>query len=192
MPTLVAAAIGGLEDLEAVPTTLSLGAQKVDLRELRQFLYPHIEFLDRSVALELRASGPFDRLLVERSPLPSLFDSRDSIMCDKGFDVQDIFAPFNVTINIPTFMRKKNELSNKEVLKDRKIASKRVHVERIIGYAKTYKILTSPMNDIETILGSQIVFSCFMLCHIRAFTFLCVNVYRGVFVYVFMGANYSV
>lgn len=74
-----------------------------------------------------------DRLLVERSPLPSLFDSGDSIMCDKGFDVQDIFAPFNVTINIPTFMRKKNQLSNKEVLKDRKIASKRVHVERIIG-----------------------------------------------------------
>ena len=108
-----------------------------------------------------------DRLLVERSNLTRICDPGDSIMCDKGFDVQDIFAPFDVAINVPTFMRKKNQLSNNEVLKDRKIASKRVHVERVIGLAKTYKILVSPMNDVETVLGSHIVFCCFMLCNMR-------------------------
>ena len=27
-------------------------------------------------------------------------------MADKGFDVQDMFAPMNVTVNIPNFFRK--------------------------------------------------------------------------------------
>ena len=34
-------------------------------------------------------------------------DKGDSIMADKGFNVQDLFAPYDVTINIPTFFRKK-------------------------------------------------------------------------------------
>lgn len=108
-----------------------------------------------------------DRILVERSDLPRMCDPKDSIMCDKGFDVQDIFAPFDVKINMPTFMRKKNQLTNQEVVRDRKIASQRVHVERVIGLAKTYKILSSPMNEIETCLGSRIIFICFMLCNFR-------------------------
>jgi hypothetical protein len=32
-----------------------------------------------------------------------------SIMADKGFNVQDLFAPYDVTINIPTFFGKKIE-----------------------------------------------------------------------------------
>ena len=108
-----------------------------------------------------------DRILVERSDLTQRCDPKDSIMCDKGFDVQDIFAPFDVKINMPTFMRKKNQLTNEEVIRDRKIASQRVHVERVIGLAKTYKILTTPMTNIETCLGSRIIFVCFMLCNFR-------------------------
>jgi len=45
--------------------------------------------------------------IVERSR-PSLkrdCDAGDSIMADKGFDVQDIFAPYDVTVNIPTFFK---------------------------------------------------------------------------------------
>ncbi|KAI0218735.1 hypothetical protein LSAT2_029563, partial [Lamellibrachia satsuma] len=68
--------------------------------------------------------------------LPQRCDPGDSIMSDKGLNVQDIFAPYNVKVNIPTFLRKKNQLSTKKVLSDRKIACKRVHVERVIGLAK--------------------------------------------------------
>ena len=88
-------------------------------------------------------------------------------MVDKGFDIQDIFALVDVTINIPTFFRKKNRMSGKTVVKDRKISSKRVHVERIIGLGKTYKILTQPLNQTEMILASDIAFSCFMLLNFR-------------------------
>lgn len=109
-----------------------------------------------------------DRQIVERSSLPQKCVSGDSVMADKGFDVQDIFAPHNVTVNIPTFFNKRNRMSGDRVMRDRKIASKRVHVERIIGLAKTYKILVQPMNTWETQLSSDIIFICFMLCNFRA------------------------
>jgi hypothetical protein len=108
-----------------------------------------------------------DRQICERSNLLTLCDKGDSIMADKGFNVQDLFAPYDVTINIPTFFRKKNRMTGKTVLKDRAISSKRVHIERIIGLAKTYKILKEPLNVTETKLASEITFVCFMLCNFK-------------------------
>jgi len=108
-----------------------------------------------------------DRQIVERCGLSQLLEPGDSLMADKGFDVQDIFAPYDVTVNIPTFFRKRNRFSNKTVLRDRKISSKRVHVERVIGLGKTYKILTHPMNHTETALSSDIIFVCYMLVNFR-------------------------
>ena len=67
---------------------------------------------------------------MEQGDLSQRCDTGDSIMSDKSFNVQDIFAPYNVKVNIPTFLRKKNQLSTKEVLGERKVACKRVHVER--------------------------------------------------------------
>ena len=108
-----------------------------------------------------------DRQLVERSPLLDLCEPGDSVMSDKGFNVQDLFAPKNITVNIPTFFKKRNRMSCKTVLRDRKISSKRVHIERLIGLAKTYKILKGPLNTTETKLASEIIFVCFTLCNFR-------------------------
>ncbi len=72
-----------------------------------------------------------DRQIVERSDLTTKLDPTDSIMADKGFDVQDIFAPMDVTVNIATFFKKQNRMPGKVVLRDRAISSKRVHVERV-------------------------------------------------------------
>lgn len=108
-----------------------------------------------------------DRQICERSNLITICDRGDSIMADKGFNVQDLFAPYDVSVNIPTFFKKKNRLTGKTVLKDRRISSKRVHIERIIGLAKTFKILKEPMNITETKLASEITFVCFMLCNFK-------------------------
>ena len=88
-------------------------------------------------------------------------------MADKGFNVQDIFAPMDVTVNIPTFFKKRNRMSGETVIKDRSIASKRVHVERIIGLGKTYKILCNPLNQTEITLSSDIIFVVYMLVNFR-------------------------
>jgi len=93
------------------------------------------------------------QVVLERSNLTQMVDQGDSVMADKGFDVQDLFAPMNVTVNIST------------VLRYRKISSKRVHVERIIGLAKTYKILKNHMNHTVTSCNRNTV--CFMLTNFR-------------------------
>ena len=113
------------------------------------------------------AGSTSDRQIVERSSLVTLCEPQDSIMADKGFNVQDLFAPRDVSVNIPTFFKKKNRMSGNTVLRDRKISSKRVHIERLIGLAKTYKILTCPMSATETKLSNNIIFICFMLCNFR-------------------------
>ena len=108
-----------------------------------------------------------DRQICERSGLPTMSDPLDEIMADKGFNVEDLFLPYQVRLNIPTFVKKRNRLAAEDVKKDRKIASKRVHVERIIGLAKTYKILTQPMSHIESSLASRIIKVVFVLCNFR-------------------------
>lgn len=108
-----------------------------------------------------------DRQLVERIPLLNMCEPRDSVMSDQGFNVQDLFASTDVTINIPTFFKKQNRMLGNTVLRDRKISSKRVHIERIIGLAKLFKILKGPLNSTETKLASEIIFVCFILCNFQ-------------------------
>ena len=51
-----------------------------------------------------------DRQIVERSALTSMCSPNGSSMADKGFNVQeDIFAPFDIHINIQTFSKKRTE-----------------------------------------------------------------------------------
>lgn len=109
-----------------------------------------------------------DRQIVERSGLNVMCDAGDSVMADKGFNVEDLFTPYNIALNIPTFFSKKNRMSSQTVMKDRKISSKRIHIERIIGLGKTYKILSNCMNSTETMLSGDIIFVCYMLCNFRS------------------------
>lgn len=108
-----------------------------------------------------------DRQIIERSALCRLMEAGDEIMADKGFNCDDLFIPYHVCVNIPTFFKNRNRLSAKTVARDRRIASKRVHIERIIGLAKTYKILCQPLNPTETTISTQIITVCFLLCNFR-------------------------
>lgn len=108
-----------------------------------------------------------DRQIFERNNVGRKCNHGDSIMADKGFDIQDLLVPHNVMLNIPSFFKKTNKLSCETVKRDRRVASKRVHIERIIGLAKTYKILSSPMIQTHTLLSSEIIFVCFMLCNFK-------------------------
>ena len=108
-----------------------------------------------------------DRQIVERCNIIQLCDRNDSVMADKGFSVQDLFASKDISVNVPNFFKKKNRLSCKTVAGDRKISSKRVHIERLIGLGKTYKILKCCLNGSEAKLSSDIIFVCFMLCNFR-------------------------
>lgn len=88
-------------------------------------------------------------------------------MADIGFDVQDILAAYGVHRNIPAFFEGRNQITPLTLKQDGKIASKRVHIERIIGLGKTYKIFRGPLDGKETILADDIIFVCYMLCNFR-------------------------
>lgn len=109
-----------------------------------------------------------DRQIIERSSILNKFDYNDELMVDKGFNVQDIFIPYGVKVNMPAFFRKGNQIGSQTLASNRKVASKRVHVERIIGMMKTYKILTEPMNQTEILLSCDIVLVIAMLVNFRS------------------------
>lgn len=111
-----------------------------------------------------------DRQLIERSELYTecgRFEAGDSIMADRGIMVQDLFANKNVSVNTPTMLKGKAQFELHEIVKDRQIASKRIHVERVIGLAKTFKILRKELAAEKRQLGALIIFVCFMLSNFR-------------------------
>ena len=72
-------------------------------------------------------------------------------------------------VNTPTTLKGRTQLDAETVVPDRRNASKRIHVERIIGCAKTFKILKTPVNSEETSMGGKI------MCVLHANEFQAVN-----------------
>ena len=68
-----------------------------------------------------------------------------SVMADRGFTIRDQLSIINVGLNIPPFMEGRARLPSDEVQRGRKIASLRIHVERVIGRIKNYSILLYPL-----------------------------------------------
>ena len=110
-----------------------------------------------------------DRQVTERSELMdnSKWSDGDAIMADRGFLIQDLFCSKNVRVNIPTFLKGKSQLEPEDVIGDRRISSKRIHVERVIGLSKTYKILTKELQYQKLPIGGRIIFICFFLSNFR-------------------------
>lgn len=111
-----------------------------------------------------------DRQIIERSELlsePERFSKHDSIMADRGIMVQDLFVMHDVHVNTPIMLKGKSQLEPDEIVRDRRIASKRIHIERVIGLSKRFKILAKPLAPSKVNLGSRIIYVCFMLSNFR-------------------------
>ena len=63
----------------------------------------------------------------------------DSIMADRGFDIDDVL-PDRVSTNIPPFLGSRKQLESEEVVSTRRIATVRIHVERAIERIKNFRI----------------------------------------------------
>ncbi|XP_014214515.1 uncharacterized protein LOC106643762 [Copidosoma floridanum] len=68
-----------------------------------------------------------DRQVVQQQCEPG-----DVITADRGFSVQDIFAPYNITVATSHFTKGKGYLPLKVLLRNRKLSRYRAHIERII------------------------------------------------------------
>ena len=68
--------------------------------------------------------------------------------------VKDVFVIKDVKVNTPTTLKGRSQRDAETVVRDRRNASKRINVERIIGCAKTFKMLKTTLNSEETSMGA--------------------------------------
>ena len=77
-----------------------------------------------------------------------LYYPGDQILADRGFPLEDDFSSC-CSAEFISFTKGKTQLSAKEVETTRKIASIRIHIERIIGLMKNrFHILDGPQGRI--------------------------------------------
>jgi len=106
-----------------------------------------------------------DKQLTRQSGVLDLLESGDSVMADRGFDIQDDLTPLGVKLNIPPFLKGKSQLDEKEMVETRRIASVRIHVERAMERIKNYHIFDRVIPSSLTDLTDQIFFVCAVLCN---------------------------
>ena len=87
----------------------------------------------------------------------------DQILADRGFTLQEDFALNSGTkLIIPAFTRGKPQLSGREIESTRKIASVKIHIERVIGLIKNrYTILKGimPICSVKSIKDEQLEYT---------------------------------
>ena len=98
----------------------------------------------------------------------------DVVLADRGFDIAESVGFYCAKVKIPAFTKGKKQVSGADVESTRRIASVRIHVERIIGLVRNkYTILQSilPLDFLITKDGyyttiDKIVSACSALCNI--------------------------
>ena len=81
-----------------------------------------------------------DKKLMEQSGLLVKLEDGDELMADKGFEIQDILAPYGIRLTVQPFLGGEKQMSAQEVVKTKNIAKVRVHVERAIGRIKHFAV----------------------------------------------------
>ena len=79
-----------------------------------------------------------DKELTRGCGILELLEEGDSVMVDRGFDIEDDLVLLGVHLNIPPFLRGKQQLSQEELISTRHIASLRIHVERAMERIKNF------------------------------------------------------
>ncbi len=82
-----------------------------------------------------------DNEITLSSGILDLLEAGDSLMADKGFQLERQCTVRNIELNIPPLLGKDAQLSSADLIKTRRIASLRVHVERVIECVKNFHIL---------------------------------------------------
>jgi len=73
------------------------------------------------------------------------------VLFDKGFNVQDLFLPYKVKCIIPPYVRQKRQFTRSEVYHGKRVARARIHIERVMGRLKEFRLLENklPINLVD-------------------------------------------
>jgi len=98
--------------------------------------------------------------LVQQCGLLSLLESGDSVMADKGFDIQHLLSRLGVRLNIPPFRQGDQQFTPDDIMKTKKIAAVRIHVERAINRMKQYALVGGVIPNTLWDIADQLVLIC--------------------------------
>ena len=93
--------------------------------------------------------------------------SNISVMADRRVTVHHQLKDIGVDLNIPPFKEGRGKLPASEVLEGRKIASLRIHIERVIGRIKNYTILKGTLPISLSRIANPIVYVCAWLVNFQ-------------------------
>lgn len=108
-----------------------------------------------------------DKELTMQSGLLELLKKDDSVMADKGFEIEDELIINGVHLNLPSFLRDKKQFSEKELVFTRRIASLRIHVERAIERIKNFHIFDRSLPVNLTDIADRLFFVCSVLTNFQ-------------------------
>ena len=108
-----------------------------------------------------------DKELTRRSGILDLLEPGDSVMADRGFNIEEDLILCRVKLNIPPFLREKGQLSQKELVTTRRIASLRIHAERAMERIKNYHIFDRTLPASLTDIADRIFFVCCVLTNFQ-------------------------
>lgn len=86
-----------------------------------------------------------DRAIVLDSDLLTKLYPGDIVLADRGFTMKDDFAMYGVNLMVPAFTKGKKQLTAQEVEMSRQMSRARIHIERVIGRIKEFKILSDTL-----------------------------------------------
>ncbi len=104
-----------------------------------------------------------DKELTRQSGILELLEPGDSIVADKGFDIEEYLIPLGVKLNIPPFLRGKTQFDHSEVVVTRRVASLRIHVERAMERIKNFHIYDRTLPVTITGIADRMFFVCCFL-----------------------------
>jgi len=104
-----------------------------------------------------------DKELTKQSGLLDLLEKGDSIMADRGFDIEEDLIIRGVRLNIPPFLKGKKQFEEHEIIATRRIASLRIHVERAMERIKNFHIFDRVLPATLTDIADRLFFVCCIL-----------------------------
>ena len=105
------------------------------------YLYPHYLL----VLFQIKRSQCYGIL--------DLLEPNNSVMADKGFNIDDLLCSKGVKLNLPPYLLNRAQFSPEEVKETKTIAKVRIHVERAIRRIKEYYLFDNeiPLSLLGTV-----------------------------------------
>ena len=92
-----------------------------------------------------------DKEITSKSGFLDRLDYGDMVMADRGFTISRELSLKGATLAIPDFTKGKVQMPAGSVARSRRISNVRIHIERVIGRLRTFRILNQiiPISQVD-------------------------------------------